>query len=64
MAGGVDEVESKHPVPGPDALVDRLRTLGFRGAPEQEQLDEYYDTPDGQLRGQDIWRGCGWSPAP
>ncbi|MFF5228342.1 class IV adenylate cyclase [Dactylosporangium sp. NPDC000521] len=54
MAGGVDEVESKHPVPDPDALVTRLETLGFRAAPPQEQLDEYYDTPDGRLRAQDL----------
>ncbi len=54
VAGGVDEVESKHPVPDPAALVRRLEALGFRGAPEQEQLDEYYDTPDGQLRRQDL----------
>ncbi|MEV0128804.1 CYTH domain-containing protein [Dactylosporangium sp. NPDC050688] len=54
MTGGVDEVESKHPVPDPGELADRLGALGFRAAPEQEQLDEYYDTPDGQLRRQDL----------
>lgn len=50
----MDEVESKHPVPDPGALVARLEALGFRAAPRQEQLDEYYDTPDGQLRRQDL----------
>lgn len=50
----MDEVESKHPVPDPAALTGRLRSLGFAAAPPQEQLDEYYDTPDGQLRGQDL----------
>ena len=54
MTGGVDEVESKHPVPDPAALVERLEALGFRGSPVQEQFDEYYDTPDGQLRRQDL----------
>ncbi|GAB3827873.1 class IV adenylate cyclase [Dactylosporangium cerinum] len=54
MAGGVDEVESKHHVPDPAALLDRLRALGFQGSPKQEQIDEYYDTPDGRLRGQDL----------
>ncbi|MEV4513658.1 CYTH domain-containing protein [Dactylosporangium sp. NPDC049525] len=54
MTGGVDEVESKHPVPDPATLVERLEALGFRGSAEQEQLDEYYDTPDGQLRRQDL----------
>lgn len=50
----MDEVESKHPVPDPAALVTRLEALGFRTALPQEQLDEYYDTPDGQLRRQDL----------
>lgn len=54
VAGGVDEVESKHPVPDPGALMTRLEALGFRAAPPQEQLDEYYDTPDGRLRAQDL----------
>jgi adenylate cyclase, class 2 len=54
VTGGVDEVESKHPVPDPSALVERLEALGFRPAPPLEQLDEYYDTPDGQLRRQDL----------
>lgn len=50
----MDEVESKHLVPDPAALADRLASLRFRAAPVQEQLDEYYDTPDGQLRRQDL----------
>lgn len=54
MTGGVDEVESKHPVPDPAALVSLLEALGFRAVEEQEQVDEYYDTPDGQLRRQDL----------
>ena len=54
MTGGVDEVESKHPVPDPAALIARLGALGFQATPVQEQLDEYYDTPDGQLRRQDL----------
>jgi predicted adenylyl cyclase CyaB len=54
VAGGVHEVESKHHVPDPAALVGRLEALGFRGTPEQEQLDEYYDTPDGRLRQEDL----------
>ncbi|MET7418878.1 CYTH domain-containing protein [Dactylosporangium sp. NPDC005555] len=54
MAGGVDEVESKHPVPDPAALGARLAALGFEPGPVREQLDEYYDTPGGGLRGQDL----------
>lgn len=54
MTGGVEEVESKHSVPDPVALIARLEALGYRGSAAQEQLDEYYDTPDGQLRRQDL----------
>jgi predicted adenylyl cyclase CyaB len=54
VAGGVDEVESKHPVPDPGVLAARLRSLGFTAGPIEAQVDEYYDTPDGRLRGQDL----------
>jgi adenylate cyclase class 2 len=51
---GGEENESKHRVVDEAGLVVALRVLGFALSAVEEQLDEYYDSPDGHLRDEDV----------
>lgn len=54
MLRGAEELESKHRVSDPEALVARLEDLGYQAGDAMVQVDEYFDTPAGGLAARDL----------